>query len=306
MSKYLIRTTASIYLDPIDGVNQLKKDLLLYDCLGMLNLETLLQGLDQYKKYPFYRDALNNLIFLVDNKKFIELKSLIKPGDVMMDETDMKLANLTMDLKTQGTQISPDDEEKRNEIFWKLDELDTRLWCNIANTTNEEIYVVPSLKDTNSFELKETTKQKAYSIIHGLIPLPVDNTPWEKILDFNNDKDSRLKLSALKNWINDLPEDIRKDELNDKVHHLLNEYKESLRRHKISSRVSIFKTVVNSVPTAISELLRLRFDKALNGFFQIAEQQVNFQKYDKREKLKGSELAFISLVEKKFKNKNYR
>lgn len=267
----------------------------------MLNLETLVQGLDQYKKYPFYRDALNNLLFLIDNKKFIELKSLIKPGDVMMDETDMKLASLTMDLKTQASQISPDNEEKRNELFWKLDELDTRLWCNVANNTNEEVYVVPSLKDTNSFELKETTKQKAYSIIHGLLPLPNENTPWEKILDFNNDNESKRKLSALKNWINDLPDDIRKDELNDKIYHLLNEYKESLRRHKISSSVSTFKTVVNSVPTVISEVLRLRFDKALDGFFQIAEQQVNFQKHDEKEKLKGNELAFIPLVEKKFK-----
>lgn len=282
-------------------MNQLKRDLLLYDCLGMLNMDTLLQGLDQYKKYPFYRDALNNLLFLIDNGKFIELKSLIKPGDVMMDETDLKLANLTMDLKTQSSQLSTDNEEKRNEIFWKLDELDTRLWCNIANSTNEEIYVVPSLRNTNSFEIKETTKQKAYSIIHGLLPLPTQDTPWEKILDFNNDIESRRKLTALKNWINELPDEIRKDELSDKIHHLLNEYRESLKRHKISSKVSTFKTIVNSVPTAISELLRLRFDKALDGFFQIAEQQVNFQKYDEREKLTGNELAFIPLVENKFK-----
>lgn len=301
MSKHLIKTTASIYLDPIDGMNQLKKDLLLYDCLGLLNLDVLLNSLDKYKKYPFYRDALNNLLFLIDKKKFVELKSLIKPGDILMDETDLKLANYTMALKNDRDQLSSDDEEKSNELFWELDELDTRLWCNVANSSNEEIFVTPSLKNTNTFELKETTKQKAYSIIHGLIPLPVENTPWEKILDFNNDSESKRKLFALKNWINELPDNIKADELNDKIQHLLYEYKESLKRHKISSKVSSFKTIVNSVPTAISELLRLRFDKALIAFFLIAEQEVNFKKYDEKEKLKGNELAYIPLVDNKFK-----
>jgi len=301
MSKHLIKTTASIYLDPINGMNQLKRDLLLYDCLGLLNLDVLINSLDKYKKYPFYKDALNNLLFLVDKKKFVELKSLINPGDVLMDETDLKLANYTMELKNKRDQLGSDNEEKSNELFWELDELDTRLWCNVANSTNENIFVTPSLKNTSTFELKETTKQKAYSIIHGLIPLPVENTPWEKILDFSNDSESKRKLFALKNYINELPENIKKDELNDKIQHLQFEYKESLKRHKISSRTTSFKTIVNSIPTAVSELIRLRFDKALDAFFLIAEQEVNFKKYSEKENLKGNELAYIPLVEEKFK-----
>jgi len=303
MSKYLIKPIASIYLNPIAGIKDLKRDLLLYDNLGMLNLDSLLDGLNQYKRYPFYQDALNEVEFLIKNDKFVDLKSLIIPGNVLMDEEDTKLANFTMKLKTQMNEIKNINKEKQDTIFWKLDELDTRLWCNIANATNESIFVVPSLKDSSSFLLPQTTKEKAYSIIHNSIPLPTDDTPWEKIFDFNNDAESRQKLLSLKNWINELPASIKHEELEDKIKYLVNEYSDSLRRHKIASQLLSFKTVVKVLPSAVTNIVRFKFDKAIDAFFAIVEQQVNFQKHKERTELPGHELAYISFVNKSFNRK---
>jgi hypothetical protein len=297
MSKYLIKPVASIYLDPIGGLHQLKRDLLLYDRLGMLNLHSLLGGLKEYNKYPFYRDALNEVEYLIQNNKFVDLKTLVKPGDVLMDENDLELSNITMELKKEMDETSnKKDEKKHFELFWKHDELNTRLWCNIANATNEAIHAVPALRDTSTFELPKTTKEKAYTIVYNLIPTPVDNTPWEKIFDFNEDTESKRKLLGLRNWINELPSDIKQTELEDKINYLLQEYEASLKRHKISYRLSTFKTIVNAIPTALSEIVRLRFNKAVDAFFVIAEQEVNFTKYKEREELPGHELAFISHV----------
>jgi hypothetical protein len=60
--------------------------------------------------------------------------------------------------------------------------------------------------------------------------------------------------------------------------------------------LSTFKTVINAIPTALSEVVRLRFNKAVDAFFAIAEQEVNFTKFKEREELPGHELAFISHV----------
>jgi hypothetical protein len=167
MSKYLIKPIASIYLDPIGGIHQLKRDLILYDRLGMLNIDSLLGGLHQYKQYPFYRDALNEVEYLIQNNKFVDIKMLVKPGNVLLDENDLHLSNLTMELKKQMDETSKLNEKKHFELFWKHDELNTRLWCNIANATNESILAVPSLRDTSTFEIPKTTKEKAYTIIHN-------------------------------------------------------------------------------------------------------------------------------------------
>jgi hypothetical protein len=275
----------------------------------MLNIDSLLGGLHQYKQYPFYRDALNEVEYLIQNNKFVDIKMLVKPGNVLLDENDLHLSNLTMELKKQMDETSKLNEKKHFELFWKHDELNTRLWCNIANATNESILAVPSLRDTSTFEIPKTTKEKAYTIIHNLIPTPTENTPWEKIFDFNEDVESKRTLLRLRNWINELPEIIKQSEIEDKINYLLHEYESSLKRHKISSKLSTFKTIVNTIPTALSEVVRLRFDKAVDAFFAIAEQEVNFTKFKEVEELQGNELAYISHVKKfigqnKSKHKN--
>lgn len=131
--------------------------------------------------------------------------------------------------------------------------------------------------------------------------MPSNETPWEKIIDFRNDEDSKLKLLALKNWINELHDGVKANELEDKINYLFSQYSESLRRHKINSRLSTFKTIVNAVPTALTEIIRLRFGKAIDAFFSIAEQEVNFTKFNERNSLKGNELAYISHTKSKFK-----
>ena len=127
MSNYLIKPIVSIYLNPIEGLKELKRDLLLYDSLGMLNIDSLLGGLFQYKQYPFYQDALNEVEYLIQNNKFIDLKTLVKPGSVIMDESDINLSNLTMNLKKEMDEMHKNDEKKYFELFWKHDELNTRL-----------------------------------------------------------------------------------------------------------------------------------------------------------------------------------
>ncbi|RDI07019.1 hypothetical protein [Flavobacterium sp. AG291] len=300
--KYLIKTTNSIWNNPL-GVYDLKRDLLLYDKVGMLNYNTLLQSLHEYKQYPYPLNALNELEFLIDRGFFVELKDLAIPlaskGTIEILEDDLEIADHTMKLVTQINEEK--NIEKRNKLWYMHDELNTRLWCSIVNSNNEDVFTVPSLKDYSSFEIQSSTKQKAYNIIHRLIPLPDNETPWEKIFEFKEDSQSVLKLLALKNWINDLPDNIKKNELADKIHYLVSEYTESLKRHKIHTRLSTFKTIVNSVPTALTEIVRLKFDKAVEAFFSIAEQQVNFNDYKERSELKGNELAYISHVNIRFK-----
>ena len=304
MSKYLIKPISNIYLTP-DKVYDLKRDLLLFDKTGMLNVETLLNGLYQYKKLKPFRNALNELEYLLKKEMFIELKELFKDKpDVSMDDDDRKLADFTMELKKrEADAIASKDEETRAKLYWQHDELNTRLWCRLANSCNKAIFTVPSFSNFSTFDMSETTKETAYKIVHKLLPLPSDDTPWEKIFEFKNDSESQLKLYALRDWMNGLPDDIRTDELEDKIKYLLNQYNQSLRQHRIATKISTVRTLVTTIPKALSELIRLKFDGAIGAFFTVAEQQVNFEKFKRLSELPGNEIAYIAHVNEKINKK---
>lgn len=304
MPQYLAKPAGSIWFNPL-GIYDLKKDLLLYDQLAILNLNELLSGLYEYAKYPVFHAVIAELEYLIKEGLLIELTDLMMPfaekGSALLSIEDQELGDLTMKLLHQRSEAKSD--KQRDYLFFRHSELNTRLFCNITNTNNEQVHVVPSLSGFGTFEVKDSAKSKAYAIINKLIPLPTNDTPWEKILDFKSDNESMLKLLALRNWINDLPENIKANELEEKIRYLLIQYTESLNRHNLQTQLSTFKTVVNAVPTAISEILRFRLDKALDAFFNIAEQQVNFNKYKDRSDLNGKELAYILHTEQVFKKK---
>jgi hypothetical protein len=300
MSKYLIKPYGSLYKNP-SSIYDLKRELLLYDKVGVLSLHYLLKKLYEKRTNPLVQYAINEIEYLIQQDLFIEITSLFKEGESAMEADDRKLADFTMDLLKKEHEAT--DARKKEELFWMHDELNTRLFCNLANANNESVYTVPALKNYASFELSKTTKEKAYNIIQKLIPLPSDNTSWEKILDFKNDNESQLKLLKLRNWINELSPNVREDELEDKIKYLINDYAESLKRHNIDSRLSMIKTVITTIPAVITELIRFKFDKTIGAFFSIAEQQVNFQKYKETASLNGNELAYIAHVNSNIRKK---
>jgi len=293
MNKILVKPMATILLKP-NGVYDLKRDLLLYDKVGILDVKELYRIIEFQKDRERFNNIPNEINFLIDKGLFTDIGEMLTVNEVEMNDRDRELADYTM--KLQGDSVKTNDIKEKNRLFWEWNELNTRLWSRIVNTNNDAIYAVSYLSNLSSFELNNTTKEKAFSIIHKLLPLPTDDTPWEKILDFKEDNESKLKLLALKNFLNDLPSDIRYDDLEDRIRYLTLKYEEALKRHKIETRLTKIKTIVTTIPEALTELVRLKFDKAIGAFFTIAEQQVNFSKYEERSKLPGNELAYISHI----------
>jgi hypothetical protein len=53
-------------------------------------------------------------------------------------------------------------------------------------------------------ELAAKGKSDAIKIVLRSLPLPDEKTPWEQILEYRNDPDSRQKFFALRNWMSDV------------------------------------------------------------------------------------------------------
>lgn len=307
MSKYLIKSETCI-LQNIFNFYDIKRDLLLYDKVGVFSPERVLQQIQDYKylyskfQQEQLENAFNEINYLIEKEYFIDHKQIIgvKETKVEISEKDKELAEVTMGLRVKLDKMDKTLISDRIKAHMEWDELNTRLWCSIANNVDETKHCIAGLNNYYSYDLPSENKSKAYDIVHKMLHLPSDDTPWEKIFDFKNDNEAKLKMYALRDWINDLPNEIKYHELTDKINHLQYEYSESLRRHKIETRLTKVKTLVTAIPKALSELIRLKFDKSVEALFDVSEQFVNFQKFEERNNLKGNELAYITHVNNKF------
>jgi hypothetical protein len=299
MSKYLIKTIHSIAYNPINIIGELKRDLLLYDAVGMLTIDRIFKELAPLEHNHHIKNLFNELEFLIQNDKFIQLQRLFIEGDLNLSDNDNEIGAALNE--TKDKLINLKDEKEIRKLVILHEELSTRFWCIVANVTNENIQAIPSLQSTTSLTLPNTTQEKAMQIVHKMLPLPNDQTPWEKIFDFNSDEESKNSLLRLRNWINDLSPDLKQFEILDKIQYLHSEYAKNLKRHKIETRLTTIKTIVKVIPSALTEIVRFKFDKSVDAFFSVSEQLVNFQNYKTRNELIGNEIAYINQVNEKFK-----
>ena len=55
--------------------------------------------------------------------------------------------------------------------------------------------------------------------------LPIDNTPWQNILNFKNDTDNKGKFAGLRTWINNISKSSNSiNELQDELEYKLYQY----------------------------------------------------------------------------------
>lgn len=188
----------------------------------------------------------------------------------------------------------------------------------INNLTSETIFnfidIVSRLKalilslhlNENFFPLLYTSKgfvecdKKAEVVQFVLknIPEPDENTPWEQIIDFRSDEDTRLKYLALINWVNEIAKsNYTIGEIKDKYEYLYLDYKRSYKRHKMKSGLGTLEILTaasigflsSDIPTALT---------AASHLFKVGTSTLNLLKEEGN--IPGKEIAYIYKAKKTF------
>src|ERR1041385_8570187 len=91
-----------------------------------------------------------------------------------------------------------------------------------------------------------TTKEpEVLEIVLKKIPVPERDTPWEKIIEFRQDPDSKRKFNALRNWMSEVARmQLSPNEVEVKLETLISDYSQHMSVHRIKTNLDSLKTIV--------------------------------------------------------------
>lgn len=246
--------------------------------------------------------------FLVD-KKIVCFYEPYNLGNLITlnekEKTRVKQTELIIEvLAAYGREISERDLNTKcekdglsNGFMTQVLDISTRLdSMTLSENNDEEFY--PIIETRNSFD-EEGKKSDVIHFLLSNIPVPDESTPWEHIMDFKSDEDTRLKYLALINWINDIGKsNYTIGEIKDKYEYLYLDYKRSYEWHKIKSIFTTLEIFAAAGAAFFTSNVPLALSLASN-FIKIGTSTVNLLKEEGY--MPGKEIAYIYHANKEFK-----
>jgi hypothetical protein len=129
-------------------------------------------------------------------------------------------------------------------------------------------------------------------VVLNALPEPDDATPWDAIVEYRNDPESRRKLVALKRWVNAVSRgESPASELEDEVEHLVAEYRAHLRAHRLRTGVGSLETIVTAAAEVAENVVKIRWSRAAGALFSLSKRAADL--LDAERQAPGRELAYI-------------
>lgn len=182
--------------------------------------------------------------------------------------------------------------------FREICELKSRIFTLVHNIKENDLYV-PIIREKYrpSRTIKEFTTCEAISVVMKKFPVLEHNLPFEQFLHFKQDPDTRLKLSRLKNWINEIGnENMTSKEIEQKLEHLLTEYSSHIDFHKMKYSKGVIETVITTTLLVMENVLQLKLSNASKVIFDLKRMQIDL--LDAERNATGKEVAYIHKLEK--------
>jgi len=91
-------------------------------------------------------------------------------------------------------------------------------------------------------------------VIVDNIPVPEDGIPFEQILDFVSDPDSRGRLAGIRRWVSEsVRSQLSLPEIEDKLEHELYLFERHMQLHRMKHRMGTFETLVVTSAETLEE-----------------------------------------------------
>ena len=300
---------------------QLKQQVLLFDQIGILNLNRTLNSADNILTLDSLDDIhVDDDIPLDIGISRLELEWLTEK-EIVFELTTQGLfqKRADKDLVSKYRKIEKEIPklmktmfskrvrknvpiEKLNEFINTLIEKDSialRL-LSLKMEVNESVNAGTTLPYTEyAREMPETKKADVAQIVINNLPLPDDTTSWEQIIDYRNDPGNQKNLLALRRWIRKTStEETSKAEIAEEIEWLMNEFQNHMKVHKIKANTETVEVIVKLLPETIENLIKLKFSKIPEPFFAFKKRQINLMEAELN--APGREMAYIIKTQETF------
>lgn len=225
------------------GRDLLKQEALIFDKLVIANLRVFLGNRKTFKEYLKDIDWLMEQEIVVGAEELLEGKQLVLS---LESEIYHQLTHLQFEL-VKRLERRKRKKEKQKTNFISMTEKasdDEARWLSLLlrQSLNLEAYPVTT---QNPVPPVRSTKGDVVEIILKKLPVPDDKTPWEQILEFRSDPDSRNKFLGLREWASEVARmKLNPNEVEQKLESLVSSYEEHMKLHKIKTRWDSIKTIV--------------------------------------------------------------
>lgn len=142
------------------------------------------------------------------------------------------------------------------------------------------------------------------SLVLSKLPTPDELTPWEAILDFRNDGDTREQLARLRRWSRKASQRLASEsahivELEDELDYLIESYRAHMQLHRLKISTSVIEVVVTFVAEVAENLLKARLKELAKGLFQVRQNRIALTEAEL--KAPGREIAYVVSASEHFR-----
>jgi hypothetical protein len=165
----------------------------------------------------------------IDEKKKVELKA----------QLDRFAERILTDFKEAATT----DGFKKNLVMTMG--YATRILSTTLRVLNnlDAFPVMPG--DFFDSERTEGNKNDVIEIVLNELPVPDESTPWEHILEYRSDPDSRRKFASLRSWMSEIARmQLGTNEIQEKLESLIHDYRQHMKIHRLKTKLDTLKTIL--------------------------------------------------------------
>jgi hypothetical protein len=138
-----------------------------------------------------------------------------------------------------------------------------------------------------------TNKTDVIQIVLNAMPLPDETTPWEQVIEYTSDPDSRSKFLALRNWMSEVARsELTPAEVEEKLEYLLDQFRQHMSLHRMKTNVGTLETVVTTTMEVLGDLASFKWGKAAEALFSLKHRQVDLLEGEMT--APGREVAYIA------------
>jgi hypothetical protein len=244
------------HLIGIDDTASIKQEALMFDRIAVLRYKTIAPMLRK-GSCPTMSNYYDDLDWLLDQGIIFEPEN-IKPTEALLkDEEYQRCKNLLDEnlsefsklpgLMEKGFEGKEEEAASAVHAFFMTNYYDVRhttlLLREVRRMDAYPIFSMPC--GCPPFESETATKNDVIEISLKALPMPDYSTPWEQILEYRSDTDSRIKFSRLRHWMSKVAHtQNRPNEIEEEFETLVHEYSQHMELHKLKTRLDTLKAIV--------------------------------------------------------------
>ncbi len=209
--------------------------------------------------------------------------------------TDALLETLTT---IRGQKDRADGNEQTIERQFQLEAVGATVRLISVSLTNDQTTATPMIPYPRygHLLLRGTSQETVADLVVKELPVPADDTPWEAILEFRSDPESRRRLFELRHWMSDVSRkvatgQVSEGELEEQLEFLLHEYREHMRLHRMKINTSGLETIVTAAAAVAENLCKFRFEKMAKSLFVFRHRKLDLLEAERA--APGREVAYV-------------